>query len=237
MNEEIVKGYLNVMERDVLSNVGEHDRLVVLPVDGASKTRSSKICYLDLEGKTFSRPGDGFAHARDSIRSRIQTYMHTVSADIMKEIRRQRSARRKFSNYSDILSSLFQAGSFVQSGTERATQSSATGFLTSASYVNDNVILVFSDMKHESPEFTFATPRGCPPEKVDPILSVLRKRKSLPDLTGCKVFVYGRTGTTNLEVENTEHFWRAYFSATKADLMAYDYETDNVIEAFMSLPH
>lgn len=237
MNDEVIQGYMGVIEHDVLANIGEHDRLVVLPVDGASKTRSSKICFLEMEGKTFSRPNDGFAHARDSVRSRIQAYMHTVSADIMREIRRQRQARRKFSNYSDIFSSLYQAGSFVQSESGRPSQSSASGFLSGVNYVSDNIILIFSDMKHESPEFTFATPRGCPPEKVEPILSALRRRAVLPDLSGCKVFVYGRTGKTNLEVENTGHFWEAYFRATHADLVAYDYETDNIIAAYMMLPH
>lgn len=237
MNDEIVQGYMGVIEHDVLANIGEHDRLVVLPVDGASKTRASKICYLDMEGKTFSHPNDGFAHARDSVRNRIQAYMRTVSADIMREIRRQRLARKKFSNYSDIFSSLFQAGSFVQSEPGRPSQSSATGFLSGVTYLSENIILIFSDMKHESPEFSFATPRGCPPEKVESILTALRRRAVLPDLSGCKVFVYGRTGKSNLEVENTEHFWKAYFRATHADLIAYDYETDNIIAAYMMLPH
>jgi hypothetical protein len=237
MNDQIVKGYMKVIENDVLANIGEHDRLVVLPIDGASKTRASKICYLDMEGKSFAQPNDGFAHARDSVKSRINAYMHTVSADIMHEIMRQRQARKKFSNYSDIFSSLFQAGQFVQSDPPRPSQSSASGFLSGATYVSDNAILIFSDMIHESAEFTFATPRGCPPEKVAPILSTLRKRAVLPELSGCKVFVYGRTGKSNLEVENTEHFWEAYFRATHGELAAYDYETDNVIATYMMLPH
>lgn len=237
MNDEIVQGYMDVIEHTVLANLGEHDRLVVLPVDGASKTRASKIYYLDMEGKTFAHPDDGFAHARDSIAIRIQTYMHAVSADIMHEIRRQRLARKQFSNYSDLFSALYQAGSFVQLETVHPSQSSTTGFLSGVTYVSDNVILIFSDMKHESADFSFATPRGCPPEKVEAILTTLRQHNGLPDLPGCKVFVYGRTGKSNQEVENIEHFWEEYFKSTHADLIAYDYETDNIIAAYMMLPH
>jgi hypothetical protein len=235
MNDEIVQGYMNVIEHDVLLNIGEHDRLVVLPVDGASKTRASKIYYLDMEGKNFAHPNDGFAHARDSVRIRIQSYMHTVSAEIMREIRKQRLARRQFANYSDLFSALYQAGSFME--TDSGQPARASGFLSGVSYVSDNVLLIFSDMKHESAEYTFATPRGCPPGQVEPILSALRGHNALPDLAGCKVFVYGRTGKSNQEVENIQHFWEDYFTATHADLIAYDYETDNIISAYMVLPH
>lgn len=237
MNDETVQGYMRVIENDVLENIGEHDRLVVLPIDAASKTRASKICYLDMEDKTFSRATDGFAHARDSITTRIQAFMHTVSATIVREITRQRTARRKYSNYSDIFGSIFQAGSFVVTDSSRPSPSSTRGFLSGEKYVSDNVIFIFSDMIHETPDLTFATPHGCPPEKIQPILSGLRKRAVLPDLSGCKVFVYGRTGKSDLEVENTEHFWREYFKAAHADLNAYDYETDNIIASYMTLPH
>lgn len=237
MDDETVQGYMRVIGKKILANLGEHDRLVVLPIDAASKTHAAKICYLDMDEKSFSRPGDGFAHARDSVTNRIQAFMRTISAEIVGEIGRQRTARKKFSNYSDIVGSIFQAGSFVEKDSDRPVQASARSFLSADTYVCDNVIFIFSDMIHEEPDLTFATPRGCPPENVDAILSVLRRRAILPDLSGCKVFVYGRTGKTDLEVENIEHFWREYFKATHADLGAYDYETDNIISSYMTLPH
>ncbi len=55
---------------------------------------------------------------------------------------------------------LYQAGSFVESD-HSPTPAAAS---PASSYVSDNVLLIFSDMKHESTEFTFATSRGCPPE-------------------------------------------------------------------------
>ena len=51
-----------------------------------------------------------------------------------------------------------------------------------------------------------------------------------------KVFVSGRTGRSNLQVENIRHFREAYFKATHAELAAYDYETDDIIARYMMLP-
>ena len=238
MNDEIIQGYMHVMEDNVLANIGEHDRLVVLPVDGASKTRASKIYYLDMQEHDFARAGDGFAHARDSVVARIRQYMHTVSLEIMAEIRRQRVARKQFANYSDLFSALHQAGSYVRHDTGSPSQTYTSSFLRSnTTFVAENVVIIFSDMKHESAEFTFATGHGCPPDRVEPILDALQKRNGIPDLSGCTVFVYGRTGKSNEEVENIQHFWEEYFREAHAFLAAYDYETDNVISAFMMMPH
>jgi hypothetical protein len=235
MSDEVVQGYMNVISRSVLANIGEYDRIVFLPIDAASKTRGSKIFYLDMSEKTFSLPTDGFVHAIDSTRRRVLTYAATVGTQVAHEIQRQRTVRRKFSDLSDIAGALEQAAQFIDRSSDLApTVTLASFFSGHKRVVSQNVIIIFSDMIQESSDFSFASSRGVTPSESERILDRLRSRNAIPDLSGCAIFVYGRTGRSNTQVENIESFWEKYFQVAHGDLRAYDYEPDNVIAAYLS---
>jgi len=235
MSDEVVEGYMNVINNSVLANIGEYDRIVFLPIDAASKTRGAKIFYLDMSEQVFSLPTDGFVHSIDSTRKRILVYAATVGSRVSREIQRQRKLRRKFADLSDITGALEQAAQFVGRANELApTMSLASFFNGHKRVVSENVIIIFSDMIQESSEFTFATPRGVSPSEAEKILDLLQSRNGIPDLSGCKIFVYGRTGRTNTQVENIENFWSQYFQTAHGDLRAYDYEPDNVIASYLA---
>ena len=235
MSDEVVEGYMSVINNSVLANIGEYDRIVFLPIDAASKTRGAKIFYLDMSDKVFSLPTDGFVHAIDSTRKRILVYAATVGSQVSREIQRQRKIRRKFAELSDITGALEQAAQFVDRTNEIApTMSLASFFNGHKKVVSDNVIIIFSDMIQESSEFTFATQQGVSQSQTEKILNILESRNGIPNLAGCKVFVYGRTGKSNAQVENIENFWSQYFQIAHGDLRAYDYEPDNVIASYLA---
>ncbi|MBN1183348.1 MAG: hypothetical protein JXB49_13735, partial [Bacteroidales bacterium] len=69
------------------------------------------------------------------------------------------------------------------------------------------VIVLFSDMIHESEDFTFSTSTGPSDGQIEKILDELSNRNRFPDLTNCKVFVNGSIGKTTPQVENIKNFW------------------------------
>ena len=237
MNGANMQRSMNVISRFVLPNLHERDRLIVLPIDGASKTVAEKIFYLDMSEKVFSLPSDGYTHARDSTKKRVLDFMTMVGGTIERGIQKHWVTRKRYSNFSDIFGALEQTASYIEHGDELKESSSNffTALLEKGKEPDvENVVLIISDMKHESPEFTFSRPEGCPPSYARHVLSTLQDRDGIPDLTGCKIFVYGRTGRSNREVENIKRFWMKYFKEAQADVVAYDYEPDNVVTAFLN---
>ena len=65
------------------------------------------------------------------------------------------------------------------------------------------------------------------------MLGKLRAWRRIPDLRGCVVFVNGRTGTSNLQVENIRNFWAQYLKEAGAELSAYDYDSGPQIISFL----
>jgi len=235
MKEEDLHRYVKVISNNILGHLEENDRLVVLPIDGASKTEAAKVFYIDMSQRVFSLPTDGYVHASDSTRKRIHEYVKTISDDFEQEIHRQKRIRRQFSNYSDIFSALQQAGVFVERPIGESSSFPFSGLFSSRKrFASENIIILFSDMRHESAEVTFATHVGCPPEDVPRILKALKRRSAIPNLSGSKVFVYGRTGRSNTQVDNIENFWTEYFREANGELLAYDYEPDNIIVSYLA---
>jgi len=97
-----------------------------------------------------------------------------------------------------------------------------------------NIIVIFADMIQESNQCSFARPEGCSAKEASRIIKDLRARNLIPDLRDCKVFVNGRTGKSNLQVENIRNFWIQYFKESQAELSAYEYDAGKQITSFLS---
>jgi hypothetical protein len=65
------------------------------------------------------------------------------------------------------------------------------------------------------------------------ILDNLTQNNRIPNLNLCTIFVDGRTGKTNAQVENIKNFWTAYFQKSGGNLISYDYDCRKEIENFM----
>jgi hypothetical protein len=88
-------------------------------------------------------------------------------------------------------------------------------------------------MIQESSECNFAGPEGCSPELARITIDKLRAWNRIPDLHGCVVFVNGRTGKTNEQVESIKSFWTQYFKESGAELAAYDYDSGSQITSYL----
>ena len=100
--------------------------------------------------------------------------------------------------------------------------------------VSTNIIILFSDMIQETPETNFAGPEGCTPDEARFTIDKLRAFNRIPNLHECKVFVNGRTGKSNQQVDNIKNFWSQYFKEAGSDLVAYDYDAGHEIDSYLT---
>ncbi len=235
LSEQTLRRYVDIISSDVLRQMKEHDRLVVLPIDEGAKTKAVKLVYDDLSDRTFVYHTDGYAHAQDSLMMRLRQYADDEGPRIAGQLLREKTLRQKYTYYTDIFAALEQAGELVERNEPEGFWDRLRRFVSGAKRtVSSNVILIFSDMIQESSETSFAGPDGCTPEQELTVLDNLRAWHRIPDLRGCVVFVNGRTGTSNAQVENIRKFWLAYFKETGAWLGGYDYDAGPQITAFLS---
>ncbi len=233
--EQTLHRYVEIISSNVLGHLGENDRLVVLPIDEGAKTKAVKLVYDDLAEQTFLYHTDGYAHAKDSLVLRLHRYAAKTGPDIASQLLREKVLRQQFTYYSDIFAALEQAAGLMERNEPESFWAGLRRFVTGTKRtVSTNVILIFSDMIQESSETSFAGPEGCRPGQEQTVLDNLRAWHRIPDLNGVLVFVNGRTGTSNEQVENIKKFWVEYFRETGARLEAYDYDAGPQITGFLA---
>ena len=235
LSEATLHRYVEIISSEVYSRLGERDRLVVLPIDEGAKTEAVKLVYDDRAEQQFSFHTDGYAHARDSVRMRLRAYADENGPKIAAELLRQKAIREKYTYFTDIFAALEQAAGLIERNGPDTFWDGVRRFVSGTKRVEStNVLLIFSDMIQETKDCTFATPEGCTPEQGRAILDRLAAASQIPDLKGCTVYVNGRTGKTNADVENIQKFWTEYFKATGATLSAYDYDAGPQIDSFLA---
>ena len=235
LTEKTLERYIQIISSDILKQLSEKDRLIVLPIDEGAKTEAFKIVYEDFAEKKFSFPSDGYAHAKDSTEKRIHQYADSTSPKIASELIVQKELRNKFTYLTDIFSALEQTGTLIERNEEDSFWRSLGRFLTGKKRVEStNIIVIFSDMIQESNECSFAMPEGYSAKESIRIIKDLRSHNLIPDLRDCKVFVNGRTGKSNLQVEYIRNFWIHYFKETQAELSGYEYDAGKQITSFLS---
>ncbi len=232
---ETLELYVETISSDVLSRLGENDRLVVLPIDEGAKTKAVKLVSEDLAERDFVYHSDGYAHAKDSLRMRLKRFAHLTGPQVASQLFQEKGLRQKFTYKSDIFAALEQAASLMEENEGDTFWQEVRRFVTGKKRIEStNVLLIFSDMIQESGDVSFDGPEGCSPGLADSTLTSLRVTNQIPDLRMCTVFVNGRTGQTNQQVENIRSFWARYFALTHAHLAAYDYDATSHINSFLS---
>lgn len=232
--EQTLRRYVEVISSEVYSRLGERDRLVVIPIDEGAKTEAVKLVYDDRVEHKFTFYTDGYAHAHDSLLLRLREYAQAKGPEIASILLRQKTLREKYTYLSDIFAALEQAAALEEQNDPDTFWAGIKRFVTGAKRIEStNVLLIFSDMIQESRECSFAAPDSCPPSKVGIILEKLQAENRIPDLHGWKVFVNGRTGKDNEQVENIQNFWAQYFKDAGASLLAYDYDCGPQITSYL----
>ncbi len=232
--EDTLRRYVEIISTEVEKRLGERDRLVVIPIDEGSKTEAVKLVYDDRGEQQFSFHTDGYAHASDSVKLRLRKYAEDNGPKIAAELLRQKAIREKYTYYTDIFSALEQVAGLVERNTQDTFMDGVQRFVSGKKrIVSTNVIMIFSDMIQESSDCSFAGPEGCTPDEARNVLARLQASKRVPDLHGCTVFVNGRTGKDNTQVENNQAFWTKYFKSAGAELAAYDYDCGPQITTYL----
>lgn len=235
LSQETLNLYVRTISSDVLRRLGEKDRLVVLPIDEAAKTEAVQLVSQDLAERKFLYHSDGYAHAQDSLRARLLRFADLTEPNISTQLLREKELRQNFTYKTDILAAIEQAGALAERNEQETFWDGAKRFVTGRKRIEStNVLLIFSDMIHETGDVSFAGDEGCTPGLADSTLLELQTSGRLPDLQGWTVFVNGRTGKTNAAVDNTRRFWIRYFDLAHARLGAYEYDAGSQIKSFFA---
>jgi hypothetical protein len=234
LSPETLHQYVTIISSDILGRMREKDRLIVLPIDEGAKTKAVKLVVDDFAERRFSFTTDGYAHAKDSLAIRLRQYADGEGPAIAVRLLREKELRQPYTYYTDIFAALEQAGALLERNEPESFWEGVKRFITGKKkMMSTNLVILFSDMMQESSETSFAGPDGFPPERTRGLLDTLRAFNHIPDLSGCRVFVNGRTGKTNIQVDNIKGFWTQYFKEAGVDLLAYDYDTGAEIDAFL----
>ncbi len=236
LSEETVDRYIVIITSHILGNLDEKDRLVVLPIDEGAKREPVRIVFEDMSRNKFSHTTDGLAHACERRAERLREYASQAGPRIQAEVKKQKVLRKKYTNLTDIISAIEQTATLFREDEKRETllDRSLRFLAGKRDVVSAHMLVLFSDMIQESEDYNFARSGGPSKTETSRIVSQLAERGRTPNLTGVKVFVNGRTGTSNRQIENIEHFWREYFRITKADLVAYGFDSGNEIASQLS---
>ncbi|MBN1182382.1 MAG: hypothetical protein JXB49_08860, partial [Bacteroidales bacterium] len=177
LSESTIQNYAHIISNNIWLNLSEYDRLIVIPIDLASKIEPEKIVYEDLSEHKFSRDTDGFTHASDSTQKRLIKYLNGFFQEIERKIIIQRELRRRYTDKTDIISALEQASRLLErNDTESSLQIMGRVITGRRKLISENVIVLFSDMIHESEEFTFSTAKGPSDGQIEKILDELSNR-------------------------------------------------------------
>lgn len=243
--EQIMRRYVEIIQKTILPNMGEKDKLTVEFIDGCSQNKAERIYTFDLAEMNFENKADGINHMADSTRARLRYYLtETVKNQIGVTILAKRNERKDCGNYTDIVNALKEAKSLIDN---KKNYKNKTDKLFNDAQGDDNYeyetcMVIFSDMVNENPEKTcdFTNFGKVKEEAVTNKISELKEADKIPNLTGIKVLVYGATNTKNAgvfankQIENVRLFWELFFKSAGADLKGYGYDTELELKNYIA---
>lgn len=241
----LLNHYLDLAENTVVTNLGRYDRLTVQFIDECAMTKAERVFSVDLDKMNFTKFGDGLNHQEDSIRARVHRFLvDSIKPLIISEIVRKREQRKDCGNYTDIVNTLYGATSLITHEKNFNTsmdkvQNSAKGI---DNYEYENIFIILSDMVQENRDqaLDFTQMGKMSAKQVYQKIEDIRSMNKIPDLSGCKVFIYGATSSekagpfANKQIENVRLFWETYFKDSNAELEAYSYDCKKEITDFIS---
>ena len=227
VNEPFFEQVAEIIQDDIFLNLGEYDRFILLPIDQEARTKPTKIVDEDLRQQSFRLSTDGLMHANDSLNDRKQRYLSKRAHTITRAILDHRFKRKAFTHSTDIFSALHEVGRLLESTPINSRTELANYFVGKPTIRSKDILIIFSDMIHESREYSFA--RNYKKDYNQKVIADLKTTHQIPDLGNTTVLVHGRTGTSARQVEDLMWFWEKYFQLAHARLMAYEYDSRSLI--------
>ena len=231
IKEETLNSYAKIISEDLLFNLGKYDKLIVLPIDEGAKTNPVYLSYIDLSQENFENNNDGLTHKTELEDKRIKEFLKEKSDSLRTHLIEQKDVRKKFTNYTDIISAISQVSTKLEYNKEISGGEEVwNGVVGETTFDIENILVICSDMIHESKEINF---RKASNENLNNYFTELKNTNRIPNLSNITVFVNGRTGVNNDIVENIEGFWKNYFKETNSNLSSYEFDSHNAMIEYL----
>ncbi|MBE0639406.1 MAG: hypothetical protein IH598_12885 [Bacteroidales bacterium] len=246
ISEQLLNRYLDIIVNSIVPNLGRYDRLTIQFIDECALTKAERVFSVDLDKINFSNAKDGMNNIENSVKARLHRFLvDTISRSVTDQIMIKRDQRKECGNYTDIINALISATTLITR--ERSYLSVLDKLQNSAkgadNYEYENVLIIFSDMVQENRDqaLEFSQMGRMSKKQVYQKLEDIRNLNKIPDLSGCKVFIYGATSSekgaplANKQIENVRMFWETYFADSNAELEAYSFDCKKEISNFMAV--
>jgi len=197
----VLNWYKAAIVNGVIAHMGPKDRLIGLPIDGASETYSQEIFTVDFSNNVY---GNEFAGLQSAKLEKKSHHDSLVSAGIAfsKAFDAAVVARRRFAKETDIIGALKQAGKYYVPNC-------------------DSILVLFSDMEQETDRqhinlATTAITKSDYPS--------LLSQMEVSDLHGINVIIItGEQANISLErYELLKGLWTLYIQKCGGKLISYD---------------
>ena len=212
ISEATLNKYISTLQLNILQNMGRYDRLEIQFIDECSLTKAERVFSLDLAAMEFSNKADGMNNAENFTKERMKKFLADSISSILKTIIiAKREERKDCGNFTDIINALNEATSLLihKKSYKNTVEMILNAVQGKDNYEYENSVIIFSDMVNENREKTFDfTEFGkCDEEMINNKLEALHKLNKIPDLSGCKILIYGATSTVtdiyaNKQIEN-----------------------------------
>lgn len=227
INQKTLDTYTRILSKDVLLNLGKYDKLAILPIDEGAKTNPVYLGYFDLSSENFENSNDGLTHKEELEKKRVKEFLINKSDSLKTHLIEQKESRKMFTNYTDIVNAIGQVYTKLEKNEEISDgQEVWNGIVGETTFDVENILIICSDMIHESKEINF---RNSNSDRLKFFLTELKNSNRIVDLSNVAVFINGRTGSNNKTVENVEQFWKSYFREANANLKSYEFDSHNSI--------
>jgi hypothetical protein len=199
--------YKDVIKNSIIANLGEKDKITVLPIDYGSQTSSSEIFVADLKKQPFRKEFDSPLQQDAVIKRRLKIYEDSIRILFESAFNIAKEERSKYSGGTDIIGGLEQASEYFLPG-------------------QNNLIIVFSDMVQETGQIDLH--KYLFTEKD---INLLLKKAPFPNFNKFDVFIM--TGEQpKIKIEKYQllrKFWQIYFSKSNLNLIQYESGGENIL--------
>ncbi len=195
--------FLQDLERAILPTLSAGDRIVIAPINDKTFTSFHPIVEVTFpDNPGFDGWSDNLLKYNQEVK-RVNEEVARLKEEIKSQISHMFKGRRA-SQQTDIFSSIVMAQKLFDHQPRQ------------------KVLVLMSDMIVDYPPYRFER-ISWNPEKNTEILSDLRMKGMIPDLSNVCVYVSGVTAASADQAGNIARFWQEYFDRTNAKLNSSRY--------------
>jgi hypothetical protein len=195
--------YKGVISKEIISNLGEKDKLTVIPIDRSSVTNAQEIFLADLSKEDFTPEMGSPLEIEKITKENLEKYKATMLPSFESAFDKAVAARTPLSNETDIFGALESARRYALSD-------------------RPNYVIMLSDMMNYTKVFSMEpSNKGFTREKLNDLIAnapkVSLKNYVFLVLTG------DESGIDPSHFSAVQEFWTKYFD--KNDARLYDYSS------------